>query len=43
MTRIVEKPTTPVNKLANIGLYYIRAVDSSGRGSITSWPVPEQG
>jgi len=24
MTRIVEKPTTPVSKLANIGLYYIR-------------------
>ena len=24
MTRIVEKPSTPVSKLANIGLYYIR-------------------
>ena len=24
MTRIVEKPTTPVSKRANIGLYYIR-------------------
>jgi len=24
MTRIVEKPDTPVSKLANIGLYYIR-------------------
>src|SRR5690242_9843450 len=24
MTRIVEKPTTPVSKLANIGLYYVR-------------------
>ncbi len=24
MTRIVEKPTEPVSKLANIGLYYIR-------------------
>lgn len=24
MTRIVEKPETPVSKLANIGLYYIR-------------------
>jgi glucose-1-phosphate thymidylyltransferase len=24
MTRIVEKPTTPISKLANIGLYYIK-------------------
>src|SRR5205823_6873377 len=24
MTRIVEKPDTPISKLANIGLYYIR-------------------
>ena len=24
MTRIVEKPTTPVSKLANIGLYYVK-------------------
>src|SRR5436853_443119 len=24
MTRIVEKPKTPVSKLANIGLYYVR-------------------
>ncbi|MBA2459031.1 MAG: nucleotidyltransferase family protein, partial [Gemmatimonadales bacterium] len=32
MTRIVEKPTTPVSKLANIGLYYIRAVDSLWQG-----------
>jgi glucose-1-phosphate thymidylyltransferase len=26
MTRIVEKPSTPISKLANIGLYYIRDV-----------------
>lgn len=26
MTRIVEKPSTPVSKLANIGLYFIRDV-----------------
>jgi glucose-1-phosphate thymidylyltransferase len=32
MTRIVEKPTTPVSKLANIGLYYVRAVDSLWQG-----------
>src|SRR3954451_117546 len=32
MTRIVEKPTTPISKLANIGLYYIRAVDSLWKG-----------
>jgi glucose-1-phosphate thymidylyltransferase len=24
MTRIVEKPTTPISRLANIGLYYVR-------------------
>ena len=24
MTRIVEKPTTPISKRANIGLYYIK-------------------
>jgi glucose-1-phosphate thymidylyltransferase len=28
----VEKPTTPISKLANIGLYYIRAVDSLWKG-----------
>jgi len=32
MTRIVEKPKTPISKLANIGLYYIRAVDSLWQG-----------
>jgi len=32
MTRIVEKPSTPVSKLANIGLYYIRSVDSLWKG-----------
>ena len=40
MTKIVEKPTTPISKLANIGLYYIRAVEASGRGSTTCWPRP---
>jgi glucose-1-phosphate thymidylyltransferase len=32
MTRIVEKPSTPISKLANIGLYYIRAVDALWQG-----------
>jgi glucose-1-phosphate thymidylyltransferase len=32
MTRIVEKPSTPISKLANIGLYYIGAVDSLWKG-----------
>jgi glucose-1-phosphate thymidylyltransferase len=32
MTRIVEKPKQPISKLANIGLYYIRAVDSLWQG-----------
>ena len=32
MTRIVEKPSTPISKLANIGLYYIRAVDALWAG-----------
>ncbi|MGH7581985.1 MAG: sugar phosphate nucleotidyltransferase [Gemmatimonadales bacterium] len=32
MTRIVEKPSEPVSKLANIGLYYIRNVDALWRG-----------
>ena len=32
MTRIVEKPATPVSKLANIGLYFIRDVAALWRG-----------
>ncbi len=32
MTRIVEKPDTPISKLANIGLYFIRNVDALWRG-----------
>jgi glucose-1-phosphate thymidylyltransferase len=32
MTRIVEKPSTPISKLANIGLYYISAVDNLWKG-----------
>jgi glucose-1-phosphate thymidylyltransferase len=32
MTRIVEKPSTPISKLANIGLYYIRDVEALWKG-----------
>ena len=32
MTKIVEKPKEPVSKLANIGLYWIRAVDQMWQG-----------
>ena len=32
MTRIVEKPREPISKLANIGLYWIRAVDQLWQG-----------
>ncbi len=32
MTKIVEKPATPISKLANIGLYYIKDVDALWKG-----------
>ena len=32
MTKIVEKPTEPISRLANIGLYYIRDVASLWQG-----------
>jgi glucose-1-phosphate thymidylyltransferase len=32
MVKIVEKPKDPISKLANIGLYYIRAVDALWKG-----------
>jgi glucose-1-phosphate thymidylyltransferase len=32
MTKIVEKPATPISKLANIGLYYIKDVDALWQG-----------
>ncbi|MGQ0703084.1 MAG: sugar nucleotidyltransferase [Gemmatimonadales bacterium] len=32
MTRIVEKPSEPVSRLANIGLYYVRDVAALWRG-----------
>lgn len=32
MTRIVEKPSEPISRLANIGLYYIRDVDTLWAG-----------
>ena len=32
MTKIVEKPSEPISKLANIGLYYIKDVDALWQG-----------
>jgi glucose-1-phosphate thymidylyltransferase len=32
MTKIVEKPATPISKLANIGLYYIKDVEALWKG-----------
>jgi glucose-1-phosphate thymidylyltransferase len=32
MTRIVEKPSEPISRLANIGLYYVRDVEAMWRG-----------
>jgi glucose-1-phosphate thymidylyltransferase len=32
MSRIVEKPSEPISRLANIGLYYIRDVDALWKG-----------
>jgi glucose-1-phosphate thymidylyltransferase len=32
MTKIVEKPSTPISKLANIGLYWIRDVEALWNG-----------
>ena len=42
MTKIVEKPSTPISKLANIGLYYIRAVDSLWQGIDHVLAQPEE-
>ena len=41
MTRIVEKPTEPVSKLANIGLYYIRDVAALWKGIDHVLPNPQ--
>ncbi len=40
MTRIVEKPSTPISKLANIGLYYIRDVESLWQGIDAALAAP---
>ncbi len=40
MTRIVEKPSTPISRLANIGLYYIRDVASLWAGIDAALAAP---
>lgn len=40
MTRIVEKPTEPISKLANIGLYYIRDVEALWQGIADTLAAP---
>jgi glucose-1-phosphate thymidylyltransferase len=41
MTRIVEKPSEPISKLANIGLYYIRDVDALWQGIDHTLAAPQ--
>ena len=40
MTQIVEKPSTPISRLANIGLYYIRDVESLWKGIDATLAAP---
>ncbi|HEV8125503.1 MAG TPA: sugar phosphate nucleotidyltransferase [Gemmatimonadales bacterium] len=42
MTRIVEKPSTPISRLANIGLYYIKDVDTLWKGIDHTLASPAQ-
>ena len=41
MTKIIEKPSTPVSKLANIGLYYIRDVEALWAGIDATIAAPK--
>lgn len=40
MTKIVEKPSTPISKLANIGLYYMRDMDALYAGIDATLAAP---
>ncbi len=42
MTRIVEKPSEPISRLANIGLYFIRNVDALWQGIDHVLAAPKQ-
>jgi glucose-1-phosphate thymidylyltransferase len=42
MTKIVEKPSEPISRFANIGLYYIRDVDALWQGIDHTLASPKQ-
>jgi glucose-1-phosphate thymidylyltransferase len=42
MTKIVEKPSTPISRLANIGLYYVKDIDTLWKGIDHTLASPPQ-